>query len=269
MKKLFMFLAVAGLMAITAQNAVAQDQQTEGNATEQVAPAPAPEEAAPAADQNIFNQKSDKPLYQQIKTKFIEGGPAFMVWVVLCLILGLAIAIERLIYLFSSTTDTKKLLAKVEDALNEGGIEKAKEVCRDTKGPVASIFYQGLLHSDEGVEAIEKNITAYGGVQMGQLESGLSWIALFIALAPMLGFLGTVVGMVSAFDAIEAAGDISPTVVAGGIKVALITTIAGLIVAIILQIFYNIIVAKIDSLVNSMEDASINFVDLITKNNKK
>ncbi len=192
-----------------------------------------------------------------------------MVWVVLCLILGLAIAIERLIYLFSSTTDTKKLLTKVEDALNEGGIEKAKEVCRDTKGPVASIFYQGLLHSDEGVEAVEKNITAYGGVQMGQLESGLSWIALFIALAPMLGFLGTVVGMVSAFDAIEAAGDISPTVVAGGIKVALITTIAGLIVAIILQIFYNIIVAKIDSLVNSMEDASINFVDLITKNNKK
>ncbi|MBQ3383220.1 MAG: MotA/TolQ/ExbB proton channel family protein [Bacteroidales bacterium] len=268
MKKLFMFLAVAGLMAITAQNAVAQDQKTEENATEQVAPAQ--EEAAPVpADENIFNQKSDKPLYQQIKTKFIEGGPAFMVWVVLCLILGLAIAIERLIYLFSATTNTKKLLGKVEDALNEGGIEKAKEVCRDTKGPVASIFYQGLLHADEGLETVEKNVTAYGGVQMGQLESGLSWIALFIALAPMLGFLGTVVGMVSAFDAIEAAGDISPTVVAGGIKVALITTIAGLIVAIILQIFYNIIVAKIDSLVNSMEDASISFVDILTKYNKK
>ena len=192
-----------------------------------------------------------------------------MVWVVLCLILGLAIAIERLIYLFSATTNTKKLLGKVEDALNEGGIEKAKEVCRDTKGPVASIFYQGLLHADEGLEAVEKNVTAYGGVQMGQLESGLSWIALFIAIAPMLGFLGTVVGMVGAFDAIEAAGDISPTVVAGGIKVALITTIAGLIVAIILQIFYNIIVAKIDSLVNSMEDASISFVDILTKYNKK
>ena len=265
-----MFLAVAGVMAITAQNAVAQDQKTEENATEQVAPAQ--EEAAPApapADENIFNQKSDKPLYQQIKTKFIEGGPAFMVWVVLCLILGLAIAIERLIYLFSATTNTKKLLGQVEDALNEGGIEKAKEVCRDTKGPVASIFYQGLLHADEGLEAVEKNVTAYGGVQMGQLESGLSWIALFIAIAPMLGFLGTVVGMVGAFDAIEAAGDISPTVVAGGIKVALITTIAGLIVAIILQIFYNIIVAKIDSLVNSMEDASINFVDVLTKYNKK
>ena len=269
MKKLFMFLAVAGLMALTAQNAVAQDQKTDENATEQVAPAPQAEEVAAPAEVDPFNVKSDKPLYQQIKTKFIEGGPAFMVWVVLCLILGLAIAIERLIYLSRATTNNKKLLEGIEDALKEGGIEKAKDLCRDTRGPVASIFYQGLLHYDEGLESVEKNITAYGGVQMGQLESGLSWIALFIALAPMLGFLGTVVGMVGAFDAIEAAGDISPTVVAGGIKVALITTIAGLIVAIILQIFYNIIVAKIDSLVNSMEDASINFVDILTKYNKK
>ena len=269
MKKLFMFLAVAGLMALTAQNATAQDQKTDENATEQVAPAPQAEEVAAPAEVDPFNQKSDKPLYQQIKTKFIEGGPAFMIWVVLCLILGLAIAIERLIYLSRATTNNKKLLEGIESALQEGGVEKAKDLCRDTRGPVASIFYQGLLHYDEGLESVEKNITAYGGVQMGQLESGLSWIALFIALAPMLGFLGTVVGMVSAFDAIEAAGDISPTVVAGGIKVALITTIAGLIVAIILQIFYNIIVAKIDSLVNSMEDASINFVDILTKYNKK
>lgn len=269
MKKLFMFLAVAGLMALTAQNAVAQDQKTDENAAAQVAPAPQAEEVAAPAEVDPFNVKSDKPLYQQIKTKFIEGGPAFMVWVVLCLILGLAIAIERLIYLSRATTNNKKLLEGIESALQEGGIEKAKDLCRDTRGPVASIFYQGLLHYDEGLESVEKNITAYGGVQMGQLESGLSWIALFIALAPMLGFLGTVVGMVSAFDAIEAAGDISPTVVAGGIKVALITTIAGLIVAIILQIFYNIIVAKIDSLVNSMEDASINFVDILTKYNKK
>ncbi len=269
MKKLFMFLAVAGLMALTAQNAVAQDQKTDENATAQVAPAPQAEDVAAPAEVDPFNVKSDKPLYQQIKTKFIEGGPAFMVWVVLCLILGLAIAIERLIYLSRATTNNKKLLEGIESALQEGGIEKAKDLCRDTRGPVASIFYQGLLHYDEGLESVEKNITAYGGVQMGQLESGLSWIALFIALAPMLGFLGTVVGMVGAFDAIEAAGDISPTVVAGGIKVALITTIAGLIVAIILQIFYNIIVAKIDSLVNSMEDASINFVDILTKYNKK
>ncbi len=260
-----MFLAVAGLMAITAQNAVAQDgDQAAAAQTEQVAQAD-----QSSAEQNIFNQKSDKPLYQQIKTKFIEGGPAFMVWVVLCLILGLAVAIERIIYLSLATTNNNKLVEKVEEALKEGGIERAKDLCRDTRGPVASIFYQGLTHYDEGLASVEKNITAYGGVQMGRLESGLSWIALFIALAPMLGFLGTVVGMVGAFDAIEAAGDISPTVVAGGIKVALITTIAGLIVAVILQIFYNIIVAKIDSIVNSMEDASINFVDVLTKYNRK
>ena len=269
MKKIFMFLAVAGLMALTAQNAVAQDETQAENATEQVAPAAQDEVQAPVDEQNIFNQKSDKPLYQQIKTKFIEGGPAFMVWVVLCLILGLAVAIERIIYLSMATTNTNKLIADVEDALKAGGVEKAKDVCRNTRGPVASIFYQGLDHYNEGLASVEKNITAYGGVQRGRLESGLSWIALFIALAPMLGFLGTVVGMVSAFDAIEAAGDISPTVVAGGIKVALITTIAGLIVAVILQIFYNIIVAKIDSLVNSMEDASINFVDVLTKYNNK
>ena len=259
-----MFLAVAGLMAISAQNAVAQDGQAEAT-TEQVAPAT--EAATTSAD--IFKNKSEAPLYQQIKTKFIEGGPAFMVWVVLCLILGLAVAIERIIYLSMATTNNNKLLDGVEEALKRGGIEEAKNLCRDTRGPVASIFYQGLSHYNEGLASVEKNITAYGGVQMGKLESGLSWVALFIALAPMLGFLGTVVGMVGAFDAIEAAGDISPTVVAGGIKVALITTIAGLIVAVILQIFYNIIVAKIDSIVNSMEDASINFVDVLTKYNRK
>lgn len=262
-----MFLAVVGLMAISAQNAVAQenDEQQAEQVQETVEAA---EPAAEVAAENVFNQKSDKPIYQQIKTKFIEGGPAFMIWVVLCLILGLAIAIERLIYLSLATTNTDKLLGQVEDALKEGGVEKAKEVCKNTKGPVASIFTQGLIRYDEGIENVEKAITAYGGVQMGKLESGLSWIALFIAIAPMLGFLGTVVGMVGAFDAIEQAGDISPTVVAGGIKVALITTIAGLIVAVILQIFYNLIVAKIDSIVNSMEDASISFVDILNNNKK-
>lgn len=267
MKKIFMFLAVVGLMAISAQNAVAQpDDEQQAEQVQE-----AEETAEPAAEfvsDNVFNQKSDRPIYQQIKTKFIEGGPAFMIWVVLCLILGLAIAIERLIYLSLATTNTNKLLGKIEDALKEGGVEKAKEVCRDTKGPVASIFTQGLIRYDEGIENVEKSITAYGGVQMGKLESGLSWIALFIAIAPMLGFLGTVVGMVGAFDAIEQAGDISPTVVAGGIKVALITTIAGLIVAVILQIFYNLIVAKIDSIVNSMEDASISFVDILNNYKK-
>lgn len=266
-----MFLAVVGIMSIAAQNAVAQENTEEQTATEQVQEAAeAATETAQVADanDNPFNRTSDKPIYQQIKTKFIEGGPAFMVWVVLCLILGLAIAIERLIYLSLATTNSDKLVQQVEDALKEGGIEKAKEVCKNTKGPVASIFTQGLLRYDQGLENVEKAITSYGGVQMGKLESGLSWIALFIALAPMLGFLGTVVGMVGAFDAIESAGDISPTIVAGGIKVALITTIAGLIVAIILQVFYNLIVAKIDSIVNSMENASISFVDVLSSYKK-
>ncbi|MDE6183051.1 MAG: MotA/TolQ/ExbB proton channel family protein, partial [Rikenellaceae bacterium] len=166
-------------------------------------------------------------------------------------------------------TNTKKLLAKVEEALNTQGVEAAKEVCRNTRGPVASIFYQGLDRYNEGIEVVEKSVVSYGSVQMGQLESGLSWISLFIALAPMLGFLGTVVGMIEAFDSITVAGDVSPTLVAGGIKVALLTTVGGLIVAIILQLFYNYLVAKIDGLVLSMEDSSISLMDIITKYNQK
>jgi len=205
-------------------------------------------------------------FHQIIKQKFIEGGPGFMGIVLLCLILGLALAIERIIYLNMATTDTDKLLNNVEGALQSGGVDAAKEVCRNTNGPVASIFYQGLERSNEGVEMVEKSIVSYGSVQMGLLEKGLSWISLFIALAPMLGFMGTVIGMIGAFDAIEAAGDISPSLVAGGIKVALLTTVFGLIVAMILQIFYNYLIAKVDSLVNSMEDASISLIDLLVKN---
>jgi biopolymer transport protein ExbB len=185
--------------------------------------------------------------------------------ILLCLVAGLAIAFERVIYLNLSTTNTRKLLNKIETTLTTKGIEGAKEVCRTTKGPVASIFYQGLDKYNEGMDMVEKSIVAYGSVLSGRLEKGLSWIALFIALAPMLGFLGTVIGMVQAFDAIEAAGDISPTVVAGGIKVALLTTVFGLIVAIILQIFYNYFLAKIDGLVDDMEDSSITFTDILTK----
>lgn len=185
--------------------------------------------------------------------------------ILLVFILGLALVFERIIYLNLSTTNTTKLLAKVEDALQNGGIEAAKDVCRNTRGPVASIFYQGLERSNEGVEGIEKSVTAYGGVQVGRLEKNLGWISWSIAIAPMLGFLGTVVGMVQAFDDIEAAGDISPTVVAGGMKVALITTVFGLIVAIIVQTFYNYLSSKIDGIVNKMEDASISFMDLVAK----
>ena len=214
------------------------------------------EEAAPAG------------FTQELKKRFIEGGPGFMGIVLLCLILGLAIAIERIIFLNLSTTNTAKLTASVEDALKNGGVEAAKEVCRNTSGPVASIFYQGLDRSSEGIENAEKAVVAYGGVQMGQLEKNVSWISLFIALAPMLGFMGTVIGMIQAFDKIEAAGDMQPSLVAGGIKVALLTTVFGLIVAIILQIFYNYIVAKIDSIVNDMEDASITLMDMLVANTK-
>ena len=211
------------------------------------------------------NKTESASFHQIIKQKFIEGGPAFMGIVLLCLILGLALAIERIIYLNMSTTNTNKLLNDVDEALKSGGIEEAKEVCRNTKGPVASIFYQGLERSDEGIEMVEKSIISYGSVQMGLLEKGLSWISLFIALAPMLGFMGTVIGMIEAFDAIQIAGDISPSLVAGGIKVALLTTVFGLIVAIILQIFYNYLISKVDSIVNSMEDASISLIDLLVK----
>ena len=209
------------------------------------------------------------PLMQALKTKFIEGGAGFMSLIIICLIIGLALSIERILYLSFAKTNTKKLLAAVEKALDEGGIEKAKEVCRNTRGPVASIFYQGLLRYDQGIDTVEKTIVSYGSVQMSNMENGLSWISLFIAIAPSLGFLGTVIGMIQAFDAIQAAGDISPNVVAGGMKVALITTVAGLIVAMILQVFYNYILAKIDSLTIDMEDASISIVDLLTKYNKK
>ena len=219
-------------------------------------------------DSEEESKKEDKGLRQILKEQFIAGGPEFMGIVLLCLILGLALAIERIIYLNLATTNTEKLLVNVEEALNNGGIEEAKEVCRNTKGPVASIFYQGLERSDEGIEMVEKSIVAYGSVQMGLLERGLSWISLFIALAPMLGFMGTVIGMIGAFQEIEAANNIAPDIVAGGIKVALLTTVFGLIVAIVLQIFYNYLISKVDSIVNSMEDASISLVDLLVKNKK-
>jgi len=248
MKKAFTILTITGLLFLgSVQNsfaAIATVLQTE--------------EAAVA----------DKTFHQELKQRFIEGGPFFMGIVLVCLILGLAIAIERIIYLNMATTNTNKLVASVENALSSGGVEAAKEVCRNTKGPVASIFYQGLDRMDEGVDQAEKAVVSYGGVQMGLLEKNISWLSLFIALAPMLGFMGTVIGMIGAFDAIAAAGDISPSIVAGGIKVALLTTVFGLVVAIILQIFYNYIISKVDGIVNSMEDASISLVDLLIRHKK-
>ncbi|WP_369048833.1 MotA/TolQ/ExbB proton channel family protein [Tenacibaculum sp. UWU-22] len=220
------------------------------------------------AIQSTFAQEETKTFTQELKQRFIEGDPKFMGIVLVALILGLAIVIERIIYLNMATTNTKKLVAKIDDALSSGGVEAAKEVCRNTKGPVASIFYQGLERADEGLDAAEKAVVGYGGVQMGLLEKNVSWISLFIALAPMLGFMGTVIGMIQSFDSIAVANDISPAVVATGIKIALLTTVFGLIVAIILQIFYNYIISKIDSIVNNMENASITLIDLLAKYKK-
>jgi biopolymer transport protein ExbB len=260
MKNKFALIALLGLFLAGTYTVYAQDSTNEY--------VPTPVESTTQVEDLVAEEPTEEAasFHQIIKQKFIEGGPGFMGIVLLCLILGLALAIERILYLNMATTDTDKLLNDVEVALKSGGVEAAQEVCRNTKGPVASIFYQGLERSDEGVDMVEKSIVAYGSVQMGLLEKGLSWISLFIALAPMLGFMGTVIGMIGAFDAIEAAGDISPSLVAGGIKVALLTTVFGLIVAMILQVFYNYLIAKVDSIVNSMEDSSISLIDLLVKN---
>lgn len=232
---------------------MAQDGGANGATTEQVS------QDAPV----------EEPIHKVIKTKFIEGGAGFMASVLIALILGLAISIERVIYLGLASTNTDKLLNKVEDALNNGGIEAAKDVCRDTRGPVAGIFYQGLDRYDQGLDVVEKSIVSYGSVEMGRMERGVTWINLFIAISPMLGFMGTVIGMIQAFDSIQQAGDVSASLVAGGIKVALITTVAGLIAAMILQVFCNYILSKIESVTNDMEDASIKFVDLLIRYNEK
>ncbi|WP_035335827.1 MotA/TolQ/ExbB proton channel family protein [Dokdonia sp. PRO95] len=264
MKKLFSIMAVAAVVVLSTFTANASNAQT--TLPVQIQQIVANVDAGASFQEEAAAEELS--FTQDLKKRFIEGGPGFMGIVLLCLILGLAIAIERIIYLNLASTNTKKLAQDVEDALNSGGVEAAKEVCRNTKGPVASIYYQGLDRVDEGVEAAEKAVVAYGGVQMGQLEKNVSWISLFIALAPMLGFMGTVIGMIQAFDRIEAAGDMNPALVAGGIKVALLTTVFGLIVAIILQIFYNYIIAKIDSIVNDMEDASITLMDMLVRYKK-
>jgi len=252
------FLMTIGTIGLFAQDSTAAASDSGKATTEAVAETP----AAPAEAEVVESEG----FHQAVKRYFVEGGPEFMSLVVICLILGLAIAIERIIFLNLSSTNVEKLISKVDGALRSGGVNAAKEVCKSTPGPVSGIFLEGLNRSDEGIEIVEKTVVAYGGVEMSKLEKGLSWLSLMIALAPMLGFLGTVVGMIQAFDAIAIAGDISPNVVAGGIKVALITTVGGLIVAILLQIFYNYILSKIESVVGSMEEASISFIDVLVKN---
>jgi len=264
MKKLFSILAMAGLFVFSTNTVSAKANVLVSNFSSTVAAATVMlQDDAAAADAD-----TGKGFTQILKEQFIQGGAGFMGIILLCLILGLAVAIERIIYLNLASTNTTKLKQKVEDALASGGIEAAKEVCRNTKGPVASIYYQGLDRADESVESAEKAVVAYGGVQMGLLEKNVSWISLFIATAPMLGFMGTVIGMIQAFQKISAVGNLSASLIAGDIQVALLTTVFGLIVAIILQVFFNYIIAKIDSIVNDMEDSSIVLIDMLVDHKK-
>ena len=247
---------------------MAQEEAAEAAGTEQIAEddATVAEEAAVAVVEEAAEEDGGLvALHKALKTKFIEGGAGFMAATLLCLVFGLALCIERIIYLSLAKTNTKKLLEDVEAALNSKGIEAALDVCRNTRGPVASIFYQGLSRYDEGVDVVEKTVASYGGVQLGLLEKNLSWITLFIAIAPSMGFMGTIIGMIEAFDKIQQVGDMSATVVAGGIKVALLTTLLGLIIAIILQVFYNYILSLVEGLTNEMEDSSISLLDIVVR----
>ena len=281
MKKLFAIVAVLGLLGTAQVAAQTEDvnnvQQTEAveAASESAAveaPAveePVAEEPAEAAPVEVVEEEGIAGVHKTLKTKFIEGGAEFMALVAIAMVIGLAFCVERIIYLSMAQVNTKKLMAGIADALSKNDVEAAKNICRNTAGPVAAICYQGLLRIDEGLETVERSVVSYGSLQSSMLEKNCSWITLFIAMAPSLGFLGTVIGMVMSFDEIQQKGDISPTIVAGGMKVALITTIYGILVALILQVFYNFILTKIESLVSDMEDCSITLLDLLTKFNLK
>ena len=296
MKKIFAIIALMGVFTLGMnQSAFAQDAEAPANeevtandeqaapeATAEEAPAAgdvaaAPDSAAadtaaaveePAQEEEAQEQVQEEEdgFYKGLKRKFIEGDAFWMSLPTLALIFGLAFCIERIVYLTLADVNTAKMKEDVEDALvNKGNVEAAKDIARNTRGPIASLYYQGLMRVDEGAESIDKAVVAYGAVQSSNLEKGCSWITLFIAMAPSLGFLGTVIGMVQAFDDIQAAGDISPTVVAGGMKVALLTTILGIVVALILQLLYNYILSKIEGLTADMENASIDLLDTTYK----
>lgn len=259
MKKLFAIVAVMGVLVFgSTQIAYAQD----GAEAAQM-------EETTAGSADIVVPEEGGGLHKELKIKFIEGNAGFMSAVAIALIIGLAFSIERIIYLSLAEINTTKFVSSVQAALEKGDVEAAKDIARSTRGPIASIYYQGLMRIDEDLDVVEKSIVSYGGVQVGYLEKGCSWITLFIAMAPSLGFLGTVIGMVQAFDKIQQVGDISPTVVAGGMKVALITTIFGLITALILQVFYNYVLTKIEALTTDMEENSITLLDMIIKYNLK
>ena len=263
MKKLFLVLAAATLSFGAAFAQDANEAPAQEVAVEQVA------EAAEVAEIAEVEELAGEPMHFALMKKFLEGGWGWMLPVLVCLVLGLAIAIERILYLTMAQINTNKFINEVETLLNTKGVEAAMEYCRNTRGPIASIYYQGFLRYEQGLEAVEKAVVSYGSVQQGQMESGLSWISLFIALSPSLGFMGTVVGMIQAFDDIQAQATISPAVVAGGIKVALLTTMMGLIAAVILQVFFNYILSKIEGQVVKMEDTSITLIDMLTAYSKR
>jgi biopolymer transport protein ExbB len=274
MKKVFVLILALCLSVCTYNTVLAQDNDSTENTTEQV------DTTTPAADETPAPAVTEEPVmaepqveetrtaHQVMKKNFIDGGWGFMAIVLVCLILGLAVAIERIITLSLATVNTKKLINELEGSVAAGNIDEAINICKATPGPTAEVLGEGLKRVDDGIDAVEKAIVSNGSVQMGLLEKGLVWLALFIALAPMLGFMGTVIGMIDAFDSIQKAGDIQPSMVAGGIKVALLTTVFGLITAIILQIFYNYITSKVDGLVNTMEDATISLIDILIDNRK-
>ena len=224
-----------------------------------------PTDAAEATLADDMEADEDLNFHQSLKKKFVEGNAGFMSLVALTLVLGLAFCIERIIYLTLSDINAKRFMQDLEKLIEARDYDGAKQLCRDTRGPVASICYQGVLHISEPLDAIERSVTSYGNVQIANLEKGCSWITMFIAIAPSLGFLGTVIGMVMSFDQIQTAGDISPTIVASGMKVALITTIFGIIVAVILQLFYNYILSKIEHLTAQMEESAVTLMDIISK----
>ena len=277
MKKLFAIVAMLGMFTFGATQVYAQDAVAEPAPVENVENTdPAAVEAAPVEDAapaeapaEVVKADDSEGVHKVLKTKFIEGGAEFMALVAVAMVIGLAFCVERIIYLSMAKVNTKKLMGAIAEALSQGDVEAAKNICRNTAGPVASICYQGLLRINDGLDTVERSVVSYGSLQASNLEKGCSWITLFIAMAPSLGFLGTVIGMVMSFDEIQQKGDISPTIVAGGMKVALITTIYGIVVALVLQVFYNFILTKIESIVADMEDSSITLLDLLAKYNLK
>ncbi len=261
----FVFTLVLGFsLQVQAQDDATMNATEDASANAGVVDAAT--EAAPPAAVNAEEEEVELSFVQTLKQKYIEGDVLWMTPVLICLIIGMALSIERVVYLNLATINTDKFKEEIESALQSGGVEAAKDVARNTRGPIASIYFQGLDRADEGIDIVEKSVISYGGVQNGLLEKGMTWLQLFIALAPMLGFLGTVIGMIQAFDKIVKDGQVSPTTVADGIKVSLLTTVFGLIAAIFLQIFYNYITSKIDSIVNEMEEASISLIDMMLKN---